>query len=90
MSVKLVNAHRVSTIPVTELKDGQLAEIVGQQYLEGVIVQFMKKGYSLKDNLLITVGSKNGDTWSWGPNGGHPSFQVRVLEAGEIIVVEAN
>jgi len=74
-----------NTIPVMELKDGQIAVITewgndNHEY-DGQIVQ------RWNDNL-IQIGEDSGESWTSLPNS--DDCRVRVLEDGETLVIKNN
>lgn len=84
MPVKLAQP-KVLSVNVSNMKDGQIAEIVGAPALHqdklGRIVQ------RYKDNL-ITVGQPSGFGWTDFFERKEGRFEVRILEAGEKIVIQ--
>ena len=79
--VRLNDEQTQSTIPMSYLKDGQVAVIVDDRHgYTGRIVQ--RHG-----DAAIAIGMKQGNCWSGIEN---VSLLVRVLEDGETLVVKNN
>ena len=73
-----------NTIPVRELKDGQIGVITEWRNFpenKGMVVQRYK-------NSIITLGGVSGKTWSPIPE--YNLTRVRVLAEGETLVIKNN
>ena len=83
MSVRIIDGRQDGTIPVRELRDGQLGEIVewGAPKYHGDIVQPRGKE-------LVAVGKPNGESWAHIPQ--EDNRRVRVLPNGTWLEVTDN
>ncbi len=85
MSVRIVDDRRGGTIPVRELRDGQLGEITawpgGISHLRGLIVQHRGKE-------LVAVGKHDSESWPTIPVG--DDNRARVLPNGTLLEVTDN
>lgn len=85
--LKLIN-NKPTDIAVTEMKDGDLAVItVWNGSTKAVYVGLIVHRYK---DILIPIGKRSGASWSmlFDNVEKHEDCRVRLLEKGEILVVE--
>jgi len=82
MSVSLTIGDYANVVMMNELKDGQIAIVVDEEYpqYKGSIVQRYEK-------YAIVLGSEGGRGWS---NIGNVTLKVRILQNGEKLTVANN
>ena len=79
--IKLKDEAQVKTIEMNELKDGQIAVIVDSfgDYKDRIVQRY--------GNDVVALGMASGNGWT---NVGSNTLKVRVLEAGETLVISNN
>ena len=83
MGVRLVEILIDKSIPVSEMKDGEIGTITKWTYKNavGTIVQRY-------NDILVTVGRPSGCSWpSIFPNG-DINCRIRILEKGDTLIIE--
>lgn len=85
MPVELNKENQERIIHVSELKDGQIAEIVkwNCDKYTGIIVQRFK-------GSLITIGLESGTHFPFVPDSSYKKCKVRVLKNGETLTIRDN
>jgi len=87
MGVKLESKRRKGVINVSELKDGQIAEIISWIYSEyiGIIVQRYQ-------DSLVSIGESSGDSWEsiYKSHLFNEVCVVRILDEGEMLIITNN
>lgn len=82
--VKLKTEYKENSIPVSELKEGQIGAIThwyGRDEYMGVIIQKYKSS-------LVRIGDRCGESWDNIPMS--ENCRVRVLEKGTELIVTGN
>lgn len=83
MSIRLVEKPVDRSIPVIEMKDGDIGVITKWTYTSavGTVVQRYM-------DILISIGKHSRNSWSSIFPNGNDSCRVRLLEKGEILIIE--
>lgn len=79
MAVSLIDKEQNNTIRMSDLKDGQLAEVMSDSYPNTIVQRY--------GNNAVAIGRHSGFGWSLIQNN---SLRVRLLEEDELIKVFNN
>jgi len=86
--VELVGKEEDQVMLMTNMKDGQLAEIVGDSIYKGQIIHYRAPFEECEDYLWQSIGKSNGMSWSRKEK--DMNIKVRILKDGEMLVVKEN
>jgi len=81
--MKLHLKEQDNTIPVYDLKDGQIAVIIDWDY-QGYVGRIVQR----YEDILVTLGRSNGSAFTTALTNRNEKLRVRVLEPGTLLEIE--